>query len=104
MLPTLPGAHVDFSLELSADAGDVNADPILMELMPINLAVNSRDAMPQGGKLISTAARDLERHASGEQPAILPGRQAEICLQDSECGIDKETVRHIFEPFFTTKD
>jgi C4-dicarboxylate-specific signal transduction histidine kinase len=105
MLPTLLGAHVDFSLELSADAGNVNADPIQMEQVLINLAVNSRDAMPQGGKLIiSTAARDLERDASGEQPAILPGRYAEICVQDSGCGIDKETVRYIFEPFFTTKD
>jgi PAS domain S-box-containing protein len=105
MLPTLLGAHVDFSLELSADAGNVNADPIQMEQVLINLAVNSRDAMPQGGKLIiSTAARDLERDASGEQPAILPGRYAEICVQDSGCGIDKETIRHIFEPFFTTKD
>ena len=105
MLPTLLGAHVDFSLELSADAGNVNADPIQMEQVLINLAVNSRDAMPQGGKLIiSTAARDLEGDTSGEQPAVLPGRYAEICVQDSGCGIDKETVRHIFEPFFTTKD
>jgi signal transduction histidine kinase len=105
MLPTLLGAHVDFSLELNADAGNVNADPIQMEQVLINLAVNSRDAMPQGGKLIiSTAARDLEGDTSGEQPAVLPGRYAEICVQDSGCGIDKETVRHIFEPFFTTKD
>jgi len=105
MLPTLLGAHVDFSLELSADAGNVNADPIQMEQVLINLAVNSRDAMPQGGKLIiSTAARDLEGDTSGEQPAVLPGRYAEICVRDSGCGIDKETVRHIFEPFFTTKD
>jgi len=103
MLPTLLGAHVDFSLELSADAGNVNADPIQMEQVLINLAVNSRDAMPQGGKLIiSTAARDLEGDTSGEQPAVLPGRYAEICVRDSGCGIDKETVRHIFEPFFTT--
>ena len=105
MLPTLLGAHVDFSLELSADAGNVNADPIQMEQVLINLAVNSRDAMPQGGKLIiSTAARDLEGDTSGEQPAVLPGRYAEICVRDSGCGIDKETLRHIFEPFFTTKD
>jgi PAS domain S-box-containing protein len=105
MLPTLLGAHVDFSLDLSADAGNVNADPIQMEQVLINLAVNSRDAMPQGGKLIiSTAARDLESDTSGEQPAVLPGRYAEICVRDSGCGIDKETLRHIFEPFFTTKD
>jgi len=90
---------------LSADAGNVNADPIQMEQVLINLAVNSRDAMPQGGKLIiSTAARDLESDTRGEQPAVLPGRYAEICVRDSGCGIDKETVRHIVEPFFTTKD
>jgi PAS domain S-box-containing protein len=105
MLPTLLGAHVDFSLDLSAEAGNVNADPIQMEQVIINLAVNSRDAMPQGGKLIiSTAARDLESDTSGERPAVLPGRYAEICVRDSGSGIDKETLRHIFEPFFTTKD
>jgi PAS domain S-box-containing protein len=105
MLPTLLGAHVDFSLELNPNAGNVNADPIQMEQVLINLAVNSRDAMPQGGKLtISTAARELEGDQIGEQLAVVPGRYAEICMRDSGCGIDKETVRHIFEPFFTTKD
>src|SRR5258705_3589045 len=105
MLPTLLGAHVDFSLELNADAGNVNVDPIQMEQVLINLAVNSGDAMPQGGKLIiSTAARDLEGATSGEQRAVLPGRYVEIGVRDTGCGIDKETVRHIFEPFFTTKD
>jgi two-component system cell cycle sensor histidine kinase/response regulator CckA len=102
----LLGAHVDFSLDLHPNAGNVNADPIQMEQVLINLAVNSRDAMPQGGKLIiSTAARELERDENGEQQlALVPGRYAEICVRDSGCGIDKETVRHIFEPFFTTKD
>jgi PAS domain S-box-containing protein len=105
MLPTLLGAHVDFSLELNPNAGNVNADPIQMEQVLINLAVNSRDAMPQGGTLIiSTAARDLESDPSGEELAVVPGRYAEVCVRDSGCGIDKETVRHIFEPFFTTKD
>ena len=106
MLPTLLGAHVDFSLDLYPNAGNVNADPIQMEQVLINLAVNSRDAMPRGGKLIiSTAARELERDENGEQQlAVVPGRYAEICVRDSGCGIDKETVRHIFEPFFTTKD
>jgi signal transduction histidine kinase len=62
MLPTPLGAHVDFSLDLHGNAGYVNADPIQMEQVLINLAVNSRDAMPKGGKLmINTAARELER-------------------------------------------
>jgi PAS domain S-box-containing protein len=105
MLPTLLGAHVDFSLDLQPNAGTVNTDPIQMEQVLINLAVNSRDAMPQGGKLIiSTATRELEGDESGEQLSVVPGRYAEICVRDSGCGIDKETVRHIFEPFFTTKD
>lgn len=76
-----------------------------MEQVLINLAVNSRDAMPQGETLIiSTATRDLESDPSGEELAVVPGRYAEVCVRDSGCGIDKETVRHIFEPFFTTKD
>src|SRR5260370_21439850 len=65
MLPTLLGARVDFSLDLQPNAGNVNADPIQMEQVLINLAVNSRDAMPKGGKLIiSTAALDLEGDTS----------------------------------------
>lgn len=105
MLPTLLGAHIDFSLELQANAGNVNADPIQLEQVLINLAVNSRDAMPKGGKLIiTTAARELENLADAGGMSFVPGRYAEICVQDSGCGFDPETARHIFEPFFTTKD
>jgi len=105
MLPRLLGAHIEFIVELGPEAGNVNADPIQLEQVLINLVVNSRDAMPQGGKLIiSTRARELERDSNGGQLAVIPGRYSEICVQDSGSGIDPETVRHIFEPFFTTKD
>jgi PAS domain S-box-containing protein len=105
MLPRLLGAHIEFLLDLRPEAGNVNVDPIQLEQVLINLAVNSRDAMPQGGKLIiSTSARELEHDANKGQLAVVPGRYAEICVQDSGCGISAETVRHIFEPFFTTKD
>jgi two-component system, cell cycle sensor histidine kinase and response regulator CckA len=105
MLPRLLGAHIEFMMDLSSEAGNVNADPIQLEQVLINLVVNSRDAMPQGGKLIiSTGARELERDANGGQLAVIPGRYAEISVQDSDCGIDGETLRHIFEPFFTTKE
>lgn len=105
MLPTLLGAHVEFLLDLHPGAGSVNADPIQLEQVLMNLAVNARDAMPKGGKLIiSTAVREIEPDGTAGQVAIVPGRYAEITVQDSGCGIDSETQRHIFEPFFTTKD
>jgi PAS domain S-box-containing protein len=105
MLPRLLGAHIEFIVDLRPEAGNVNADPIQLEQVLINLVVNSRDAMPQGGKLIiTTGAGDLERGGNGGQPSFVPGQYAEISVQDSGSGIDAETIKHVFEPFFTTKD
>jgi len=105
MLPRLLGAHIDFSLDLHVDAGNVNVDPIQLEQVLINLAVNSRDAMPQGGKLIiGTGSREVEGTEPERDASVVPGRYAEISVRDSGCGIEKAALQHIFEPFFTTKD
>jgi two-component system cell cycle sensor histidine kinase/response regulator CckA len=104
MLPRLLGADIDFSLDLRPEAGNVNADPIQLERVLINLVVNSRDAMPRGGKLIiCTSCRESDG-LGGHSQMLPPGRYAEICVQDSGCGMNAETRSHIFEPFYTTKD
>jgi PAS domain S-box-containing protein len=105
MLPRLLGSHIDFSLDLRPEAGHVNVDPIQLEQVLINLAVNSRDAMPQGGTLIiGTGCRELEQTDQDRGTSVIPGRYAELSAQDSGCGIAKADLAHIFEPFFTTKD
>ncbi|HVO56202.1 MAG TPA: PAS domain S-box protein [Dongiaceae bacterium] len=105
MLPRLLGAHIEFGVALDPDAGFVNADPIQLEQVLINLVVNSRDAMPQGGRLtVRTASRDLESGVEGSTMAVVPGRYVEISVQDSGCGIEPSAVPFIFEPFFTTKE
>jgi PAS domain S-box-containing protein len=104
MLPRLLGADIELLANLDPNAGNVNADPVQLEQVLINLAVNSRDAMPNGGRLIiSTGCRELEQGDNDNQ-ILVPGRYAEILVQDSGCGMSAETRRHIFEPFFTTKD
>lgn len=104
MLPPLLGADIDFSLDLRPETGNVNADPVQLEQVLINLAVNSRDAMPRGGRLnISTRCRELDR-GENETLMLFPGKYAEICVEDSGSGMSEETRNHIFEPFFTTKD
>ncbi len=105
MLPTLLGAHIELTVDLNPDAGSINADPIQLEQVLMNLAVNARDAMPQGGRLVTgTEARDLPSESSAGQVTFVQGRYLKISGQDSGCGIEAETQKHIFEPFFTTKD
>jgi signal transduction histidine kinase/ActR/RegA family two-component response regulator len=104
MLPRLIGEHIEYSFVTADAPALVKADPGQIERVIMNLAVNARDAMPDGGKLtvdIRTEHVD-ESIASGRSP-MTPGNFAVLSITDTGQGMDAETQAHIFEPFFTTK-
>jgi signal transduction histidine kinase/CheY-like chemotaxis protein len=82
----------------------VLVDPSQMESVIVNLAVNARDAMKDGGRLtIETANVDLDREYARDHAEVVPGPYAMVAVSDTGAGIDDQTIAHIFEPFFTTK-
>jgi two-component system, cell cycle sensor histidine kinase and response regulator CckA len=105
MLKRLIGEHIDLGLELAPDLPKVEADISMIEQVLINLSVNARDAMPEGGKLtISSAAIELDQNDLRAKPDIQPGRFVCLRVEDTGCGIPPEIMPRIFEPFFTTKE
>jgi PAS domain S-box-containing protein len=104
MLPRLIGEDIQLNLILDPAIGQVKADPGQIEQVVMNLAVNGRDAMPDGGKLtIQTANADLDAAFAREHPGSVPGQYVMLAVTDTGPGIDPETQAQIFEPFFTTK-
>ena len=96
---------VDIHLELSDDIGRINADPTQLEQILMNLTVNARDAMPEGGRLtVTTKTAILDEDYSKNHVETKPGRYVLLTVADTGRGMDKETVKRIFEPFFTTKE
>jgi two-component system cell cycle sensor histidine kinase/response regulator CckA len=101
MLARLLGEDVELVTTLSADLGNILADPALIEQVIINLAVNARDAMPNGGVLkIETESAIIK---GSDDAALPPGKYALLRVADNGVGMDPETRSRAFEPFFTTK-
>jgi two-component system cell cycle sensor histidine kinase/response regulator CckA len=105
LLPRLIGEDIELVIRPTAALGTIRADGSQMEQVIMNLAVNARDAMPGGGKLvIETDNADLDHSYSAGHPVVKPGRYVLLAVSDSGIGMDAATQAHIFEPFFTTKE
>ncbi len=98
------GEHIRLSAVLEDDLWPVLADPGQMEQILVNLAVNARDAMPGGGRLlIETANVDVDESYASARPELEPGRYVRLRVSDDGGGMDTATLERAFEPFFTTK-
>jgi len=105
MLRRLIGEDVELVLSLDPGVAHVSADPVHIEQVVLNLALNARDAMPEGGKLIiETAAFRADEQYSGSHADLPPGDYAVLKVSDNGTGMTPEVQAHIFEPFFTTKE
>lgn len=104
MLTRLIGEDIYLDIYLSEDPCIVNIDPGQLSQIIINLSVNSRDAMPDGGKLIiETKCLILDESYCYEHANVTPGEYVMLSVSDTGIGMDDEVKKHIFEPFFTTK-
>ncbi len=104
MLSGLLGEDVELLISLGRSLRHVKADPGQILQVVLNLVVNARDAMPEGGTLtIRTANADLDETFVSSQFPIQPGRYVMLSVSDTGHGMDEESLPHIFEPFFTTK-
>ena len=105
MLRRILGEDIVLHSEFAPELPLVLADAGMIEQVLLNLAVNSRDAMPEGGRLtIATSARTLSVAEARQIPGASPGRCVCLSVTDTGCGIPPESMPRIFEPFFTTKD
>lgn len=104
LLPRLIGEDIELDIRTAEDLGAIRADASQMEQIIMNLVVNSRDAMPEGGKLlIETSNAELDGNYRARHPIVRTGHYVLFSVTDTGTGMDAETQAHIFEPFFTTK-
>jgi signal transduction histidine kinase/CheY-like chemotaxis protein len=105
MLPRLIGEHIEYSFTPDSKLATVKADPGQIEQVILNLAVNARDAMPNGGKLsVRTSNVSMNSVQAAKRPPMNPGQYVLLSVTDTGTGMDDATKTHIFEPFFTTKE
>ena len=105
MLHRLIGENIEVKIVPGRSLGRIKTDPSQMEQVILNLAVNSRDAMPDGGKLtIETCNVQLDDNGSRIHDGAPAGKYVLLSVSDTGIGMDRETRAHIFEPFFTTKE
>jgi two-component system, cell cycle sensor histidine kinase and response regulator CckA len=105
MLRSLIGEKIDLAVQSDPELGKVKVDSTQIQQVILNLAINARDAMPDGGRLtIETANTEIDEMYARGQLSIQPGPYVTLIVRDSGCGMDFETQGRIFEPFFTTKE
>jgi two-component system cell cycle sensor histidine kinase/response regulator CckA len=101
LLARLLGEKISLSLELAEGLGFVSVDPVELEQSVLNLVLNARDALPQGGEIrVATGRVEIPPGTPG---SLAPGRYLALRVSDDGVGMDEETRAHLFEPFFTTK-
>ncbi|PYQ25267.1 MAG: hybrid sensor histidine kinase/response regulator [Acidobacteria bacterium] len=105
LLGRLIGEDIELLTRTAPDVGRVRADPVQLDQVLLNLAVNARDAMPRGGRLVLEASNaDLDDEYAREHVTVRPGPYVMLAVSDTGHGMDKQTQERIFEPFFTTKE
>ena len=105
MLQRILGEDISLRADYGPNLPLVRADAGMLEQLLLNLAVNSRDAMPDGGRLVITTAKEtLSEDVLKQHPDAPAGPCVCVSVSDTGCGITSENLPHIFEPFFTTKD
>ncbi len=105
MLHRLIGEHIELTTDVEAPIGAVKADPGQLQQVILNLVVNGRDAMSDGGTLrIETQDVALDETYTERHPGMTPGEYVMLAVSDQGCGMDEETKARLFEPFFTTKE
>jgi len=104
MLQRIIGEDVEIITSLDPNLVNIKGDPPQIQQVLMNLSVNARDAMPQGGRLtIKTANVILDKSYAKGRPGVKPGQYAMLAVSDTGVGMGRETIDKIFEPFFTTK-
>lgn len=104
LLRRVIGEQIQLEFNFAAENPQVIVDVSQIEQVLLNLSINARDAMPEGGKIvIKTAIREIDEKATADRIGLYPGRFASFSFEDTGIGIDSSILNKIFEPFFTTK-